>query len=105
MEQADNVYTIPSAFGWSDLGTWASLHAEAPKDASGNVVQSEHSVLEEVEDCLIRTAKDKLVVIKGLKDFIIVDEEDVLLVYPKSQEQEIKKIQGRVSEDFEGRYS
>ncbi|MEN0004227.1 MAG: mannose-1-phosphate guanylyltransferase [Bacteroidota bacterium] len=105
MEQADNVYTIPSAFGWSDLGTWASLHAEGSKDEARNVVQAHHQVVEDVEDCLIRTSKGKLVVIKGLKDFIVVDEEDVLLIYPKSKEQEIKKIQKRVAEDFEGRYS
>ncbi len=91
MEKADNVYTIPSEFGWSDLGTWGSLHAESNHDDNKNAINGE-TVLADTENCLIRLPKDKLAVIKGLKDFIIVDEGDVLLIYPKDKEQEIKEI-------------
>lgn len=91
MEKADNVYTIPSEFGWSDLGTWGSLHAESNHDDNKNAINGT-TVLAETENCLIRLPKNKLAVIKGLKDFIIVDEGDVLLIYPKDKEQEIKEI-------------
>ena len=85
MEKAPNVYTIPASFGWSDLGTWASLHAECPKDEHGNVIQVDNVLMDDVRDCLIRAPKDKLVVVKGVEDMIIVDEPDVLMIYPKSK--------------------
>ena len=99
MEKAENVYTIPSEFGWSDLGTWASLHAESNKDDNGNVINAHRAMLYETSDCLVRLPKDKMVVIKDLKDYIIVDEEDVLLIYPKSKEQEIKAITSKIREE------
>ncbi len=92
MEKADNVFTIPSEFGWSDLGTWASLHAENPKDEYQNVINGDQVMAFDVENCLVRAPKDKLVVLKDLKDYIVVDEGDVLLVFPKSKEQEIKAL-------------
>lgn len=100
MEKADNVYTIPSDFGWSDLGTWASLHAESEKDESENVIQGNRIITKETANCLIRVPEHKLVVLKGLEDFIIVDEEDVLLIYPKSSEQEIKAITKAIEETY-----
>jgi mannose-1-phosphate guanylyltransferase len=100
MEKAPNVYTVPSEFGWSDLGTWASLYAECPKDEHGNVVQGDRIVALDVDDCLIRSPKGKLVVLKDLKDYIIVDEGDALLVYPKSKEQEIKQVTSVVRERY-----
>lgn len=100
MEKAQNVYTIPSSFGWSDLGTWASLHVESDKDTSGNVVSGQKILLEDTHNSLIRISPDKLAVIGGLDDFIVVDEGDVLLIYPKSREQEIKALRGRVEEAY-----
>ena len=97
MEKSSNVYTIPSEFGWSDLGTWASLYAEASKDANANVINGK-ALTDEVSNCLIRLPKDKLLVAKGLDDFIIVDEGDVLLIYPKSKEQEIKAVTQTIKE-------
>jgi mannose-1-phosphate guanylyltransferase len=104
MEKAGNVYTIPSSFGWSDLGTWASLYAELPKDENGNAVLQGRLLAEETRNSLIRIPKDKLVVIKGLEDFIVVDEEDVLLIYPKSKEQEIKEVTKRVEKEWGNTY-
>ena len=92
MEKSDQVYTIPSNFGWSDLGTWASLHAESKADENGNVINGNQVYTFDTQNCLIRIPKDKTLVIKDLDDFIIVDEEDVLLIYPKSKEQEIKGV-------------
>lgn len=92
MEKSDNVYTIPSEFGWSDLGTWGSLFAESDKDEQGNVVNGDAVFLEEVSNSLVRMPKGKLLVAKGLDDYIIVDEGDVLMIYPKSKEQEVKAV-------------
>ncbi len=92
MERADNVYTIPCDIGWSDLGTWGSLHVYADKDDRANVVHGANTIVVDASNNLIRTNDGKLVVIRGLEDYIVVDEEDVLMIYPKSQEQEIKAL-------------
>lgn len=104
MEKASNVFTVPAEFGWSDLGTWASLYSECPKDEQGNVLQGDHILALDVKDCLVRTPKDKLVVLKDLRDYIVVDEGDALLVYPKSKEQEIKAVTALVKARFGGKY-
>lgn len=104
MEKAPNVYTIPADFGWSDLGTWASLHTECPKDENGNVLQADPVLALDVRDTLVRAPKDKLVVLKDLDDYIVVDEPDVLLIYPKSKEQEIKQVTVQVKERFGDRF-
>lgn len=104
MEKAQNVFTVPAEFGWSDLGTWASLHTECPKDERGNLLQSDHILALDVTNCLVRTPAGKLVVLKDLNDYIIVDEGDVLLVYPKSKEQEIKQVTALVKERFGDKY-
>lgn len=98
MEQAKNIYTIPADFGWSDLGTWASLHDEGEQDETGNVVQADRVLLDDVTNCLIRAPKEKLIVLRDMDNYIIVDEEDVLMVYPKSKEQEIKQVSKTVKE-------
>jgi mannose-1-phosphate guanylyltransferase len=105
MEKADNVYTMPAEVGWSDLGTWASLHEECPHDDAGNTVQADHTVILDSGNNLLRVSNpDKLLVVKDLNDFIIVDEEDVLMIYPKSKEQEIKKVSAIVKERFDGKF-
>lgn len=92
LEKADNVYTIPSDIGWSDLGTWNSLHAYLDKDDNQTVTLGDNTHLIDTASCIIRSDSKKTVVIKGLTNYIVVDEEDALLIYPKSDEQEIKKI-------------
>jgi mannose-1-phosphate guanylyltransferase len=92
MEKADNVYTIPCDFGWSDLGAWSAIYDELPKNDDHNVIQSDNVLTFGVTNTLVRTPTDKLVVIRGLDDFIVVDENNVLLIYPKNKEQEIKQV-------------
>lgn len=104
MEQAQNVYTLPSEFGWSDLGTWASLHLELPKDAQDNAITGGLALPIDSSDCLIRTPAGKLTVLKDLHNYIIVDEGDVLLIYPKSKEQEIKQVTALVKEKTDLKY-
>lgn len=105
MEKAQNIFTIPSDFGWSDLGTWASLYEESPKDAQQNVLQGKKVIALDSENCLVRTQNGKLVILKDLKDYIIVDEKDVLLVYPKSKEQEIKTLTQQINDKFGEQFS
>ena len=92
MEKAENVYTIPCNFGWSDLGAWSAIYDELPKNEDHNVIQSDNVLTFDVTNTLVRTPADKLVILRGLDDFIVVDENNVLLIYPKNKEQEIKQV-------------
>lgn len=92
LEKADNVYTMPMNIGWSDLGTWNALYSFMSKDENESVVVGENTVMLDANNCFVRSDAEKLVVVKGLKDYIIIDEKDVLLIYPKSEEQEIKAL-------------
>ncbi|MGA0231950.1 MAG: mannose-1-phosphate guanylyltransferase [Saprospiraceae bacterium] len=92
MEHATNVYTIPMDIGWSDLGTWNALHAYLNKDQQNSVILGANTMLIDSKDCIVRSDASKLVVIKGLEDYIVIDENDVLLIYPKSEEQAIKEL-------------
>lgn len=93
MEKASNVYTLPSDIGWSDVGTWDSLYDMfSGKDARNNAAISGQARLIDSENCMISAPPGKLLIVKGLKDYIIVDDKNVLLIYPKSEEQDIKKI-------------
>jgi mannose-1-phosphate guanylyltransferase len=91
LERADNVYTIPADIGWSDLGTWSSLHAYLTSDLD-TVTIGQHIELIDCKDTIVMSNNDKTIVIKGLSDYIVVDEENALLIYPKSKEQEIKDV-------------
>lgn len=90
MEKAENVYVIPSSFGWSDLGTWKSLYEEKEKDDKNNAITGKNVFLYESENNMIHTAHKKVVVIQGLNDFIVVDTPEALLICNKNDEQRIK---------------
>ncbi len=92
LEKAKNVYVLPATFDWNDLGTWGSLHEKLDKDEQNNAVVNAKVVLENATNNIIRTEGKKVVVIDGLNDYIIVDQGNVLLIYPKNKEQEIKRI-------------
>ncbi|GAA3564932.1 mannose-1-phosphate guanylyltransferase [Snuella lapsa] len=100
MEKSDNVYVITAEFDWNDLGTWGSLYDKLPKDGHNNAILNARSLAENAEGNIVRTNKDKLVVVDGLNDYIIVDKEDVLLIYPKNKEQDIKQILQRVKKKY-----
>ncbi|MFG6685655.1 mannose-1-phosphate guanylyltransferase [Mariniflexile sp. HNIBRBA6329] len=100
MEKSNNVYVIAAEFDWNDLGTWGSLYDKLDKDRSGNAVVNAKTLTEEASGNMIRSKKDKIVVVDGLQDYIIVDKEDVLLIYPKAKEQDIKKVLQKVKDKF-----
>jgi mannose-1-phosphate guanylyltransferase len=98
MEKSENVYVLASNFGWADLGTWGSLQEFLHKDDNGNSVYGENVMLYDVEDSIVNFPNDKLVVIKGLKDYIIVESDKKLIIYNKKDEQEIKEIVEEIKE-------
>ncbi|MBO9152883.1 mannose-1-phosphate guanylyltransferase [Chitinophaga sp. GCM10012297] len=96
MEKADNVYVIPSNFGWSDLGTWASAYENLEKDYLGNAVQGKNVMVIDATKCMVKAPNDKLVLLQGLDDMIVIDTPDVLLVCKKENEQQIKEYVAEV---------
>lgn len=103
LEKVQNITTIPIDMDWSDLGTWNSLYNYSEKDENENVIQSQHHNIVESYGNLIRTSNEKkIIVIDGLKDYIVIDEDDVLLIYPRGKEQEIKQVRAQLkNKDFE----
>jgi mannose-1-phosphate guanylyltransferase len=90
MEKADNVYVMPASFGWSDLGTWTSAYETFEKDYLENAVGGNEVMVIDATKNMVQVPHNKLVVLQGLDDFIVVDTEDVLLICKKDKEQEIK---------------
>lgn len=96
MEKADNVYLIPSTFGWSDLGTWNSAYDNMEKDVSENAVSAQHIMLINASKNIVHVNKDKLVVLQGLENHIVIDTGDVLLICERNKEQEIKEYVSQI---------
>lgn len=91
MEKAKEVKVILADIGWSDLGTWKSLHEVNKKDELQNAVDA-NVMLYETNDCIIKAPKDKLVVIHGLSNYIVAEHGNVLMICPKDQEQQVKQF-------------
>lgn len=104
MEKADNVFVIPSSFGWSDLGTWASAYDNLEKDYLGNAIAGDKVMVIDSTQCMISASHDKLLVLQGLNDFIVVDSDDVLLICKKDKEQEIKEYVAEVKRNIGDKY-
>ncbi len=104
MEKANNVYVMPASFGWSDLGTWNSAYENMEKDYLGNAVASDNVIVIDATKCMINSPKDKLVVVQGLDDFIVVDTKDVLLICSKDKEQSIKEYVAEVKRNKGDKY-
>jgi len=91
MEKADNVYVICTDLGWSDLGTWSSLYLHSSHDRNDNAVLNSRAFTYNSEGNIISLPKDKVAVVQGLDDYIIIDTGDVLLIVSRDQEQNIKR--------------
>ena len=92
MEKAENVYVLSSDFGWSDLGTWGSLYDTRKKDEHGNTVVGQNVLMYNSHNCIVNMPKEKLVVLQGLDDYIVVEDEGTLLVCRKGDEQHIRQF-------------
>jgi mannose-1-phosphate guanylyltransferase len=104
MEKSDEVYVIPSSFGWSDLGTWGSLYHQLRKDDAGNATVGKYVVLSNSKDNLVRMEGDRVAVIHGLEGYVVVDTGKSLLICPLNQEQSIRKLSGDVSINWGDRF-
>ena len=92
MEKAPNVYVERVTFGWNDLGTWSALYDNSPKNSDHNVAQNCNVLAYNSTGNIFAVEGEKLIVVEGLKDYIVADAGDVLLVCPKSEEQRIKQM-------------
>ena len=92
MEKAKNVYVLAVDFGWSDLGTWGSLYSIRDKDENNNTVVGDNVLMYDAKNCLVNVPQNKLVVVQGLDDYILVEDDDTLLVCRKEDEQQIRQF-------------
>ena len=95
MERASNIYVFPASFGWSDLGTWGSLYEQLPKDGMANAVVGDGVKMIESSNCVVHVSDDKKIVVQGLDGYIIAEQDQVILICRKSDEQRIKEFSGK----------
>lgn len=109
MEKSDDILTMPANIGWSDIGTWAALHEVMNKDEDQNGLLSTNPELCQMtasKGNLVRQINpEKLTIIDGLENYLVVDEKDVLLIYPIQKEQEIKSLLKQIELDKGSQYS
>ena len=104
MEKSDNVYVLPCEFGWSDLGTWGSLYDRLEKDEFQNAVAGKKVRLYDSTNCVVNAPADKLIVLQGLNDYIVVESDNALLVCQKENEQKIKQFVKDLKLEFGEQY-
>ena len=104
MEKAENVYVQLCNFGWSDLGTWGSLHEASPKDQHKNVIINGKTLLYDCNNNIIAMPNGKLAVLQGLENYLIADTKNVLLICRKDDENTIRRyvndVQIKLGEEF-----
>jgi mannose-1-phosphate guanylyltransferase len=105
LERAENVYVLPTDFGWSDLGNWASIYTSAEKDYVGNVViPSDNVMMYDSSNCMVNVPKSKLVILQGLHDFIVVESNNTLLICPRDKEGSLRQIVADVKSRYGNEY-
>lgn len=92
MERADNVYVMVGEFGWADIGTWDTLYSSLPKDSDGNVLIGCRTLKYDSHNNMVVLPKDKLVVMQGVDELVVVDTDDVLMICKKGNERDIRKF-------------
>lgn len=100
MEKADNVFVETADLGWSDVGSWKALYETSPKDQNGNVTQNSRVLENDCHDTIFAVRGDKIVVAAGLNDYIVADNGNALLIYPKELEQKIRQVVNEVRDKF-----
>jgi mannose-1-phosphate guanylyltransferase len=92
MEKANNVFVRSSIIGWSDLGTWGSLYTHIKKDKDHNAIIGKNVMVYDSKNCIVQVPNDKLVVLQGLEDYIVVESDGVLMICKKQDEQQIRNF-------------
>jgi mannose-1-phosphate guanylyltransferase len=100
MERAANTVVLPVNFSWNDLGSWSSLHQELAGGKNENVINTGEQVVGNATGNIVQVSEGKKVVIHGIHDYIVVENEDLIFICPKAQEQDIKRIRENVREQF-----
>ena len=105
MEKAQNVYVMPSDFGWSDLGTWGSLYELSEKDENENVTLHSDATYYDSHGNIVTLPKGHLAVVQGLEDCIIAESDGVLLICKRDAEQQIRQFFMDAEIQFGGKFS
>lgn len=105
MDRANNAYVLEADLGWSDLSTWNALHSISPKNKDGNVTQNCRSILYDCNECIVAAEGEKVVVAAGLKNYIVADTENALLICPIEAEQRIRNIVNDIRERYGSKYT
>lgn len=92
LEKADEIFVFPADFGWSDVGTWGSLHTIAPADENGNNAIGENIQFYESRNCVVHTTQERRVVVQGLDGYIVAEKDNTLLICKLEEEQRIKEF-------------
>lgn len=92
MEKAKNVYVMSAEVGWSDLGTWGSLYEHVKHDDHHNAIVGKNVMMYDSSNCIVNVPKEKLVVLQGLDNYIVVEADNILLVCKKDDEQQIRQF-------------
>ncbi|MFO7702423.1 MAG: mannose-1-phosphate guanylyltransferase [Psychroflexus maritimus] len=101
LEKASNIYMLTASFDWNDLGTWGSLYEQLPKNEQENVVINSNQLIEiNSSENIVRTSTNKLVVLEGLKKYMVIETEDELVIVSKEKEQDIKQIRRAAIEKY-----
>ena len=98
MENAKNVDVVLSNFDWSDLGTWGSLYSHLEKDYNGNAVIGDNVHMINSENCIVNLPNNKLALIQGLENYIIVESDNMLMILNQHDEQNLKKYMAPMEE-------
>jgi mannose-1-phosphate guanylyltransferase/mannose-6-phosphate isomerase len=97
MERTEDAMVVPLQAGWSDVGSWASLHAACERDADGNTLHGD-VMIEDTRDCYVYS-DSRLVATVGLREHVVVSTKDAVLVAPRDRVQDVKRIVERLKAD------
>ena len=91
---------LKASFLWNDLGTWTSLYDQLSSGMESNVSVKTKLIAEEAKGNMVYSSSDKIIVIKGLADYVVVDEDKVLMIYPKGDDQSVKELRQKTKDQF-----
>ena len=105
MEKAQNVFVMLADFGWSDLGTWGSLHELGEKDEQNNVGLGANVEFYNSRENIVAVEPGKLVIVDGLEDYLVAEDDNVLLICKKDDEQKMRQYVKDAEQKYEGKYN
>lgn len=104
MEKAENVYVLPTDFGWSDIGTWNSVFEHLSKDEYQNAIKGKYVFVRNATNCIINISDDKLLAVNNVDNLIIVESDNIILVADKSKEQDIRNVVNEIKTKYREKF-